>query len=197
MRTIATLLAIGLSGCASAPYVEPLDWSSLGSGCYDRGLSEVLLLPDDFGTRLNLTDIRIGRLPDTGNGPGLVAHFRRGLNGPFGQPTGQPQVFLAVGDWKKSCSVLLDVSDCPQSTEIYGQLAAQSISIGHAFDDAIGLTVIHGTTYFLSTRDGHANQMNWSYVGSEHPLQKQLDTALDSLNQCAASAATALSRYGR
>ena len=85
MRIIAAILSLGLCGCASAPNLEPLEWSSLGTDCYDRGLSEVLLFPDSSGTMLSRTDIRIGRLPDSGNGPGLVAHFRQGLNGPFGQ----------------------------------------------------------------------------------------------------------------
>ena len=197
MRTVTALLVIGLSGCVSNPSVEPLNWSSLGDGCYDRGLSEVLLSPDHFGTTLSLTDIRIGRLPDVGNGPGLVAHFRRGLNGAFGQPTREPQVFLAVGDWKRSCSVVLEMGDCPESTEIYNQLAAQSIPVGHAFDDAIGLTVIHGTKFFLSARDGHSNQMNWSYMGSEHRLRDQIDAALDDLSRCAAPASASFLLYER
>lgn len=197
MKTVIALSVIGLAGCASTASVEPLNWSSLGDGCHDRGLSEVLLSPEHFGTTLNLTDIRIGRLPDVGNGTGLVAHFRRGLNGAFGQPTREPQLFLAVGDWNRSCSVVLEIADCPESTEIYNQLAAQSIPIGHAFDDATGLTVIHGTKFFLSARDGHSNQMNWSYVGSEHRLRDQIDAALDDLSQCAAPASASFSIYTR
>lgn len=197
MKIIAAILSLGLYGCASSPYIEPLEWSFLGTGCYDRGLSEVLLFPDSSGTTLGLTDIRIGRLPDTGNGPGLVAHFRQGLNGPFGQSTHHPQLFLAVGDWSKSCSVLVEHVSCPQASRIYDQLKAKSIPIGHAFDDPMGLTVIHGTQYFLSARDRHANQMDWSYMGSDHPLQDFLDTALDSLGQCAAPAASQFERYGR
>jgi len=197
MRIIAAILSLGLCGCASAPNLEPLEWSSLGTDCYDRGLSEVLLFPDSSGTMLSRTDIRIGRLPDSGNGSGLVAHFRQGLNGPFGQSTRQPQLFLAVGDWRKSCSVLTEHVNCPQAARIYDQLKVKSIPVGHAFDDSVGLTVLHGTEYFLSSRDGHGNQMDWSYVGSDHPLQDFLDAALDSLSQCAAPASAQFEQHGR
>lgn len=195
MRKFAALLVLALAGCASLhPYPDPLRWASLGTGCYPRGLSDVLLLPDDMGTGLGLTDIRIGRLPDTGNGPGMMAHFRRGLDGPLGQSTTAPTLFLAVGDWDRSCAVVVDREACPAAGRVYASLASLSLPIGHAFDDPQPLQVIHGDMTFLSVRDGHGNQTDWSYVGLDHPLQTATWEALEELAACAEPAARAFAR---
>jgi hypothetical protein len=195
---VAAMLVLALAGCtALRPHEEPLPWASLGTGCYPRGLSEPLLMPDDIGTGLGLTDIRIGRLPDTGNGPGLMAHFRRALDGPFGQRTGQPTLLLAVGDWRGSCAVLLERGACPAAERMHASLAALSLPVGHAFSDPQPLQVIHGDTTFLSVRDGHGNQNDWSYVGLDHPVQAAVWAALDELEACAEPAAQAFSRTTR
>jgi hypothetical protein len=197
MKTLVVLLALTLTNCASTKkYTPPLEWSSLGTGCHARGLSDVLLLPDEFETEISLTDIRVGRLPDTGQGPGLLVHFRRHLDGPFGQSTGHPELLLAVGDWKRSCSILIRQDACPGASEIYGSLASQSIPIGFAFDNPQPLTVIHGTMYFLSTRDGQGNQTDWSFYGVDHPLQEAVSSSLDKLGNCAEPAAAAFQRAG-
>lgn len=190
-----TLLSLAGAGCATttAPAPTPafVDWSTLTDGCRSHGLAEVMLFPDELGMELHPTDIRIGRLPDTGNGPGLLVHFRQGRNGIFAQATEPPKIFIAVGDWKRSCSIQINHDACPSAAGIYEDLATRSIPIGHAFDQPTGMTVLHGTTYFLSTRDGHDNQANWSYVGIRHPLQEVLDAALDDLAECSAPAVRA------
>lgn len=197
MKIVAALIALAISGCASTKsYTPPLEWSSLSTGCYTRGLSDVLLQPDYFETEISLTEIRIGRLPDTGQGPGLLAHFRRHPDGPFGQSTGQPELFLAVGDWKRSCSVLMKQDDCPGASKLYEMLASQSIPIGYAFENPQPFTILHGTMYFLSARDGHNNQTDWSYYGRDHPLQEAVSSALDELESCAEPAAAAFTRAG-
>lgn len=191
-KIITLLVILLLTGCASArPEVSLAHWSTMEDGCRSNGLSEVVLFPDDLDTEPRPTDIRIGRLPDPSNGPGLLVHFRQGRSGVFAQATEPPRIFLAVGDWSSSCSVLIDHDTCPAAAAIYKDLATRSIPIGHAFDDPIMPTVLHGTTYFLSTRDGHGNQTDWSYVGIGHPLQDALTDALDRLAQCAAPAARA------
>ena len=190
MKTIAACIALTLAGCASTnPYRPSLEWSSLGTGCHSRGLSEVLLLPNDFETQISLTDIRIGRLPDTGQGPGLLAHFRRHLDGRFGQSTAEPDLFLAVGDWERSCSLLIEMNTCPGAMEAYATLASMSIPIGYAFHKPQPFQVMHGDMYFLSVRDGHGNQTDWSYYGLDHPLRESISSALDSLEACAEPAA--------
>lgn len=192
--TFATLLVLALAGCASVrAYEEPLDWSTLGTGCYAQGLSEPLLRPDDFGTSLELTDIRIGRLPDTGNGPGLMAHFRRGRDGFLGQRTSAPTLLLAVGDWHRSCAVLLEQEACPAAERLHASLAALSLPVGHGFADPQPIQVIHGDMTFLSVRDGHGNQTDWRYVGLDHPVQTAVWAALEELAACAAPAAEAFS----
>ena len=184
------LLSLTCAGCAtkSAPAPAFVDWSTLADGCRSHGLAEVMLFPDELGMELHPTDIRIGRLPDTGNGPGMLVHFRQGRHGIFAQATEPPRIFIAVGDWNRSCSIQIDREACPSAAAVYEDLAARSIPIGHAFDDPIGITVMHGTRYFLSTRDGHDNQANWSHVGISHPLQAALDAALDDLAECSAPA---------
>lgn len=197
MKIVGTFVVLALAGCASnQPYQPPLEWSSLGTGCHSRGLSEVLLLPDYPETQISLTDIRIGRLHNTGQGPGLLAHFRRHLDGPFGQSTGEPELFLAVGDWKRSCSLLIKQDTCPVAREIYESLSSMSIPIGYAFHNPQPLQVIHGDMYFLSVRDGHGNQTNWSYYGLDHPLREAVSAALDKLAVCAEPAALEFSRAG-
>ena len=197
MKIVGALVALTLAGCAGIqPYQLPLEWSSLGAGCHSRGLSEVLLMPDDIETRISLTDIRIGRLPDTSGGPGLLAHFRRHRDGPFGQSTGEPELFLAVGDWSSSCSLLTEQDTCPVAAGIYESLSSMSIPIGHAFHDPHPVQVIHGDMYFLSARDGHGNQLDWSYYGLDHPLREAISVALEELAVCAEPAALEFSRTG-
>ena len=192
MRMAKLLMVLLATGCASSPpAVEVANWSTMTDGCRPHGLSEVMLFPDEPGMALHPTDIRIGRLPDTGKGPGILVHFRQGRNGIFAQATEPPGIFIAVGDWSRSCSLRIDHDACPSAATLYQDLATRSIPLGHAFDDPIMPTVLHGATYFLSTRDGHGNQTHWSYVGTRHPLQEALDVALDSLAQCAAPAAHA------
>jgi hypothetical protein len=188
---MAALLSLASSGCATTALPEFADWSTITDGCRSHGLSEVMLFPDDLGMELHPTDIRIGRLPDTGKGPGLLVHFRQGRNGIFAQATEPPRIFIAVGDWNHSCSIQIDHAACPSAAALYQDLAKRSIPLGHAFDDPMVPTVMHGTTYFLSARDGHGNQTNWSYLGISHPLQATLDVALDTLAQCATPAANA------
>lgn len=192
MKAITLLVIVLLTGCASAPpEVSLAHWSTMENGCRSNGLSEVVLFPDDLDTELRPTDIRIGRLPDSSKGPGLLVHFRQGRTGVFAQAVEPPRILMAVGSWNNSCSILIDHDACPAAAAIYKDLATRSIPIGHAFDDPIMPTVLHGTTYFLSARDGHGNQTDWSYVGIGHPLQDVLTDALDRLAQCAAPAARA------
>lgn len=187
----SVLLAMGMSGCATGASPAIADWSTMSDGCRASGLPEVVLWPEDVGVQLHPTDILIGRIPDTGNGPGLLVHFRQGRTGAFAQSAEPPKLFMAVGSWNNSCSLLIDAGTCPGAADIYRDLAERSIPIGHAFDAPLVPAVIHGTQYFLSTRDGHGNRMDWSYVGIDHPLQDALAMALDSLAQCAAPAARA------
>lgn len=190
MKAITLLVILLLVGCASAPPVEP--YGSLSTeGCRPVGLPEVLLWPEDVGVQLHPTDVLIGRVPDSGDDPGFLVHFRQGRTGVFAQAVEPPRILMAVGSWNNSCSILIDHDACPAAAAIYKDLATRSIPIGHAFDDPIMPTVLHGTTYFLSTRDGHGNQTDWSYVGIGHPLQDALTDALDRLAQCAAPAARA------
>jgi len=125
-----------------------------------------------------------------------MAHFRRHLDGAFGQITGEPDLLLAVGAWESSCVVVVQQSACPQAEAIYSALASASIPLNHAFDDPSGITVLHGTQYFLSSRDGEGNQINWSYYGPDHPLQRQISAALDNLAICAEPAADAFQQAG-
>ncbi|HJS35838.1 MAG TPA: hypothetical protein VJ766_10125 [Pseudoxanthomonas sp.] len=194
MKTFAALLVTFLTGSAGVTDDAPLAWSTLGAGCHERGLSEVLLMPDDSETAIDLTDIRIGRLPDTHQGPGFLVHFRRHLDGPLGQSTGRPELFLAVGDWKRSCSILIDQEACTGASDVYASLATQNIPIGFAFDDPRPITVLHGTMYFLSARDGHGNQTDWRYYGEGHPLKEVVATSLDQLETCAKPAKEALQK---
>jgi hypothetical protein len=189
MRLIATSLAILLAGCAST---APFEWSVVEPGCYKKGVAYAFLASDDMG----LTDIRIGRLPDTGQGPGLMVHFRHHLDAAFGESTRQPDLVIAVGVWQSSCVAIVEQSACPQANAIYSALASASIPVGHAFDSPSGITVLHGTEYFLSSRDGEGNQLNWSYYGRGHPLQQTISTALDKLSVCAKPATDALQQAG-
>jgi hypothetical protein len=71
-----------------------------------------------------------------------------------------------------------------------------SIPIGYAFNNPQPLQVIHGDMYFLSVRDGHGNQTDWSYYGLDHPLRETISAALDKLAVCAEPAALEFSRAG-
>ena len=187
MKLFAASLTLLLAGCASHHSYE---WADLEPGCYEkRGLYEAR----DY---MGLTDIRIARLHDTGQDPGLMVHFRRQIKGIFGQDKGQPDLLLAVGDRQRSCVIVLQQSACPQAEAIYTALTSATIPVGYAFNDPTGITLLHGTTYFLSSRDGQGNQIDWRYYGPDHPLQQTLSNALDNLAVCAKPAATAFNGAG-
>ncbi|WP_394695151.1 hypothetical protein [Pseudoxanthomonas japonensis] len=189
-KIITLLLVLPLVGCASAPPAE--SYGSLSTeGCRPVGLPEVLLWPEDVGVQLHPTDVLIGRVPDIGDDPGFLVHFRQGRTSVFAQAVEPPKILMAVGSWNNSCSILVDHATCPAAAAIYNDLASRSIPIGHAFDDPIMPTVLHGTRYFLSSRDGHGNPTDWSYVGIGHPLQDVLNDALDNLALCAVPAVRA------
>ena len=181
MKAAVTFITLLLAGCATSPSAS-IEWSIKDPGCYQKGAMDAFLAPDDD---MGLTDLRIGALPDTGGGPGLMVHFRRHVSGLFAQDLGQPDLLFAVGRWKLSCVIVVSSSTCPQAEAIYKDLEAASIPVGFAFDDPTGIEVTHGTTYFLSSRDGQGNRINWSYYGSDHPLQKKIGAALDELSACA------------
>jgi hypothetical protein len=190
MKSIATVLTLFLAGCTTSRSIE---WSVTEPGCYKNGVEDAFMAPDDG---MGLTDIRIGRLPDTGQGPGMMVHFRRHIDGAFGQNRSQPDLLLAVGDWKNSCVVVVQSSACSQAKEIYSSLSSATIPVGFAFDDPGGIQVMHGTQYFLSSRDGQGNLLNWSYYGPDHPLQRTISDALDNLEVCAKPAAEAFQQAG-
>jgi hypothetical protein len=190
MKFIGTALILLLAGCATSRSIE---WSVTEPGCYKHGVADAFMVPDDG---MGLTDIRIGRLPDTGQGPGMMVHFRRHIDGPFGQDRGRPDLLLAVGGWENSCVVVIQPSACPQAEKIYSSLSSATIPVGYAFDDPSGITVMHGTQYFLSSRDGQGNPINWSYYGPDHPLQQTISDDLDNLAACAKPAASAYQQAG-
>lgn len=196
MKLLTSTIALVLAGCVTTSRIDsqdPFAWSSLGSGCYEHGLADAISMPDDVG----LTDIRIGRLPDTGQGPGLMAHFRRHAEGAFsGSARRAPDLLLVVDDWRRSCAAVVELSDCPNAESIYSSLSVSSIPIDHAFNDPQGITLLHGTQYFLSTRDGKGNELDWRYYGSGHPLERKISASLDDLALCATPAALAFLRRG-
>ena len=180
------LLSAALSGCASTDF----GWSPTEAGCVERGLFEAMEepgeLPDDD---LGNTDIRIGRLPDTGNGLAHLVHFDRQFGG-LGRFQGAPQVRLSVGDWnERTCTVVMQEAECPESVEIYRRLTSQTLPVGFLFEAPSGLSLMHGTTYYLQSFDGNGNETRWSYYGSPpHPMQSEIDKAIAGPSRCLASA---------
>lgn len=196
MKSFAASLVLLLAGCATGSGIDvgaPFEWAAVEPGCYDRGISDAFWAPDQIG----LTDFRIGRLPDSGQGPGLIVHFRRHLSDAFAVASNKPpDLLIVVGDWQSSCAAVIQQSACPQAEALYSSLALSSIPLNHAFDDVTGMILLHGTQYILSSRDGEGNQVNWSYYGQGHPLQQKIAAALDNLASCAKPAAGAFRRAG-
>ncbi|WP_156969944.1 hypothetical protein [Arenimonas malthae] len=179
---LTACLATTLAGCKSVDF----GWSPTETGCVERGLFEAMEEPGDLPEGdLGNTDIRVGRLPDTGNGLAYLVHFDRRFGG-LGQVMGSPRVRLSVGDWnKRTCTVVMDQDECPESAEVYQRLASQSLPLGFLFEDPSGLSLMHGTTYYLQAFDGNGNETRWSYYGSTaHPLQNEIDRAIDGLSRC-------------
>lgn len=166
---------------------EPGARAGIETYCRTQGILGASANSDD----LEVSDIRIARLPDTDQGPGLMAHFRRHAEVPLGETRQQPDLLLVMGGWNDGCEIVVTQATCPQAEAIYASLASASIPVGYAFDDPAGAEVMHGTVYFLSSRDGHGNLIEWSYYGPGHPLQEQIHRALDDLEVCAEPAAPA------
>lgn len=169
------------TGCAAT-----YGWSVTSAGCYSKGLQEALFSPE--ATELGLTDIRIGRMPDTGQGPGLLVQFDRRLDPGTGIPQAPPQLIIGVGDWKRTCVIVVPEAQCAAARGAYIALSKASIPIGFAFEDPSGITVLHGIQYFLLAKDGQHNTLAWSYYGPGHPLQAQIETSLSSFESCASVA---------
>ena len=186
---LAAVVATTLVGCKSAEF----GWSPTETGCVARGLFEAMENPGELPNGdLGNTDIRIGRLPDTGNGLAHLIHFDRRFGG-LGQVQGPPQVRLSVGDFnQRTCTVVMDEADCPEAAEAYRRLASQTLPLGFLFEDPSGLSLMHPTTYHLQSFDGNGNETRWSYSGSPaHPLQDEIDRTIDGLSRCLAPAAAA------
>ncbi len=179
------MLAILVASCAT---IEPDGGTATQPVCTQRGIADAFEDPGDLG----MTDIQIARIPDTGQGPGMRVHFRRHAEVSFGEARKPPDLLLAVGDGGTSCTIVVPQPACPQAERIYAELASASIPIGFAFDNPTGAELMHGTLYLLGSHDGHGNAIDWLYYGPGHPLQEQIDQALDALAACAEPAANAL-----
>ena len=170
------LLAL-LASCATQPY----EWQFATTECRDLGLSGALFVPE--AAELGLADIRIGRLPDTGRGPGVAIQFIRNYD--FSGQVREPEIIVAVGDWgNRTCTMRMAESDCEGARTQYLELAALSLPVGHRFDDPVGINLLHGTQYFLASVDGESNELYWSYYGEYHPVLAVLDQTLEALSQC-------------
>jgi hypothetical protein len=183
---VIAALATAFTGCRSVEF----GWSPTETGCAARGLFEALEEPGDLPDGdLGNTDIRVGRLPDTGNGVVHLIHFDRRFGG-LGQVLGPPRVRLSVGDWsKRTCTVVMSEAECPESAEVYRRLASQSLPVGFLFEDPSEITLMHGTSYYLQSYDGNGNEIRWSYYGSPaHPFQAEIDSAIEALSRCLAPA---------
>ena len=186
---LTAIVATIFAGCATAEF----GWSPVETGCAERGLFEALEEPGEVPEgNLGNTDIRIGKLPDTGNGLAHLIYFDRRFGG-LGWFQGAPRVRLSVGDFNgRTCTVVMDETECPESAEVYRRLASQALPIGFQFEDPSGLSVMHGTTYYLQSFDGNGNEIRWSYVGSPaHPMQLEIDRAIDELTRCLSAADSA------
>jgi hypothetical protein len=178
---IVSILMLLVSGCATN-----YGWSVATPGCYNKGLQRALFAPE--ATDLELTDIRIGKMPDTGQGPGLLVQFDRKLDPAMGTPLAPPQLIIGVGDWERSCVIVIPEAKCPPARDIYAALSRASVPVGFAFDSPSGINIFHGTQYFLLAEDGQHNNLQWSYYGPGHPLQAQIDEGLTALESCAKAA---------
>ena len=181
-------LPLLLASCATTPF----GWSFERAGCRDRGLFEALAVPD--ATDLGWTDVRVGKVPDTGQGPGLAAQFSMQRGG-MGQ-AGEASIAIAVGDWERACVSIIPASQCPEAAQAYELLAKITLPVGYKFDRPEGITVLHGTQYFLTAKDGEGNRLDWSYYGPGHDAQRTIDTALHMLEGCAANTRLRFSANG-
>jgi hypothetical protein len=168
-----------VAGCASVPF----GWSFERAGCVERGLFEALAVPD--ATDLGWTDIRVGKLPDTGQGPGRAVQFSMHRGGMA--PADENSLAVAVGDWQRTCVSILPMSQCPEAAQAYEMLAEITLQVGYKFEQPEGITVLHGTQYFLTAKDGEGNRLDWSYYGPGHDAQRTIDSALHMLEHCAQS----------
>ena len=189
---LAAFLVIAIAGCKSVGLSSP----PTETGCAAHGLAEVLEKPGYLlDGELGNTDIRVGRLPDTGNGLATLIHFDRRFV-ESGQITTLPRVRLSVGDWgQRACTVVMSEAECPESVDVYRRLASRSLPVGFLFEHPSDETLMHGTSYYLQSLDGNGNEMKWSYYGHPaHPFQAEIDSAIDALSRCLSFAEAAYSR---
>ena len=67
----------------------------------------------------------------------------------------------------------------------YRNISMITILVNHKFDEPGPIELLHGTQYFLASRDGEGNEIYWDYYGMGHPVKDVIDAELDRLSQCA------------
>lgn len=182
-----TVVVAGLTAlCSGCVTMKPEEgWSPTTPGCAPQGLVFALAYPE--AASLGMTDLRIGRLPDTGSGPGQMARFDRNLGGGLtgSIPTAPPQLVLSVGDLQRTCTVVLDEQQCLQAGDVYRRIIGSRLPVAQFHEEPNWLTVTHGTEYFLLARDGRSGVLDWRYVGAPaHEMETAIDAALNDLANC-------------
>jgi hypothetical protein len=72
------------------------------------------------------------------------------------------------------------------------RLAALSIPVG--FENGVSREILafHVSTYYLGYIDGQGNSNVWRFSGVDHPLQREIEGAMQALDPCISRALSAL-----
>ena len=184
MRFLLIPLTIILTSCTASnvPNID-WEWEPLETGCQNKALSWLSL---SQYSEISLASIRFGMQPDSGRGPAFLATIDSGIK--LMGRNSEPFFVAAYGDYKKSCVVRMPLNECSEAKEVLNDLSKAQIPITYAFDDPVHIMVLHGNTYYLSSKDGQNNFNSWSFYGSDHPMIELIEESTKKIEHCAIKA---------
>ena len=112
-----------------------------------------------------------------------VLQFIRGLD-EEGVGESQKRLLIGMGNAENSCIAIVPSSACPGVDDAYNRLAKIAFPVGYRFDQRNRTEVVDGTIYFLASKDGEGNTLNWSCSGLVHPASEEIDTPFQTLESC-------------
>lgn len=180
MRFLLIPLTIILTSCtaSNAPNID-WQWEPLETGCQSKALSWLSLSEH---SEMSLASIRFGKQPDTGQGPVFLATLDSGVE--LMGKNREPFLIAAYGDYHKSCVIKMPLSECKEANEVLEDFSKAQIPITYAFEDPVGIVVLHGNTYYLSFKDGQNNFNTWSFYGYDHPMIELIEKSTKKIEHC-------------
>ncbi|MCF2855900.1 hypothetical protein L1286_00325 [Pseudoalteromonas sp. SMS1] len=161
------------------------DWEPNETGCQNKALFWPSIA---YYSEMPVSSVRFGYQPDNGKGPAFLVTISSGMD--LISHKGEPYFLVAYGDNEKSCVIKMSINECSGAKKLLATLSRAQIPLVHAFDNPEGVVVLHGTRYYLSSKDGQNNFNAWSFYGYGHPMIELIKQSKRKIEHCTSKALT-------